>query len=48
MKYIIYIILGLALLGYTSHSVNAGDVCRTIYGCFGLWVWLNINTKENK
>lgn len=51
MKHIINL-LGLALafgsIFYTAYWVNAGDVCRTIFGCFALWIWFNFDRKENK
>lgn len=42
------LVLLLALINYTHTAVEAGNVCKTIYGCFGLWVWFNICTKEKK
>ena len=42
MKYIakiLYVIIGLFLILYINKYVQAGDVCRTIYGCFTLWLW---------
>ena len=50
MKHIINL-LGLALafgaIFYTAYWVNAGDICRTIFGCFALWTWFNFVKKEN-
>lgn len=50
MKHIINL-LGLALafgvVFYTAYWVNAGDLCRTIFGCFALWTWFNFDKKEN-
>ena len=43
---IIYIALMCALLGYTMGAVNSADICRTIFGCLGLWIWYDINKKE--
>ena len=42
------LVLLLALINYTHNVVEAGDVCKTIYGCFGLWIWFNLCTKEKK
>lgn len=42
------IVLLLALINYTNNAVEAGNVCKTIYGCFGLWIWFNICKKEKK
>lgn len=36
---ILYILLGLLILLYTDCYVNAGDICKTIYGCFALYIW---------
>lgn len=36
---ILYILLGVLLLAYTNHHVQAGDICETIYGCFALYIW---------
>ena len=43
---IIYALLAFGLIGYTSQAVSSGDICRTIFGCFGLWIWFNIGKKE--
>lgn len=45
---IIYTVLVFALIAYTFRAVNSGNICETIYGCFGMWVWLNIGKRENK
>jgi hypothetical protein len=44
---ILGIALGIALICYTSRAVEAGDICKTIWGCFGLWIWFNLGKKEN-
>lgn len=49
MKHVINII-GLVIffseLFYTAHYVQAGDICRTIFGCFAMWTWCHFNKKE--
>lgn len=42
------LVLLLALINYTHNAVEAGNVCKTIYGCFGMLVWLYICPKEKK
>ena len=42
------LVLLLALLNYTHTAVEAGNVCKTIYGCFGMWLWFHLCTKEKK
>lgn len=42
------LVLLLALINYTHSAVEAGNVCKTIYGCLGLWIWFNLCTKEKK
>lgn len=36
---ILYVLLGLALITATNRFVQAGDVCKTIFGCFALYIW---------
>lgn len=36
------------LINYTHNAVESGNVCKTIYGCFGLWLWFHLCTKEKK
>ncbi len=42
------IVLLLALINYTNNAVESGNICKTIYGCFGMWIWLYLSTKEKK
>ena len=42
MKYIcniLYLLIGFILIWTTHTYVQDGDVCRTIFGCFAMWVW---------
>lgn len=39
--------LAFALVFYVNHYVKAGDVCRTIWGCFALLFWMIMDKKEN-
>ena len=47
MKHIIDFIFAVGLPLYTIHYVEAGDICRTIFGCFAMWVYFNTFGKEN-
>lgn len=47
IAFLLYILLGFALIGYTNNAVGSGDICKTLFGCFGIWVWLNLDRKEN-
>lgn len=42
------LVLLLALLNYTHTAVEVGNICKTIYGCFGMWLWFHLCTKEKK
>lgn len=50
MKHIINLLnlaLAFVTIFYTAHYVNAGDVCRTIFGCTALIVWtLTFNMEK--
>ena len=50
MKHIINLLnLALAFAGilYIAHYVDAGDICRTIFGCTALLMWTLTFNKEN-
>lgn len=38
--------LALGTICYTIYYVNAGDICRTIFGCTMLLMWFWIFRKE--
>lgn len=49
MKYIIELLnytLASYTIFYTVYHVNAGDICRTIFGCTMLLMWFWIFRKE--
>ena len=39
--------LAVGTIFYTVYHVNAGDICRTIFGCTMLLMWFWIFRKEN-
>lgn len=40
-------LLALYTFFYTIYYVNAGDICKTIFGCTMLLMWFWIFRKEN-
>lgn len=50
MKHIINLLnlaLAFACIFYVAYHVNAGDICRTIFGCTALIVWtLTFNMEK--
>lgn len=38
--------LAFATIFYTAYYVDAGDICRTIFGCTALIVWTLAFNKE--
>lgn len=45
VKSILYIVISLILVWGTYSHVQAGDICRTIYGCFALWLWFQLKNN---
>ena len=50
MKHILNLLnlaLAFGTILYTAHYVDAGDVCRTVFGCTALIVWtLTFNMEK--
>lgn len=36
---VLFVIVGLLLVCMIQHNVEQQDVCRTIQGCFALYLW---------
>ena len=55
MKYIlpivrasIYIAGWFVLIWDVDNAVEVENVCKTIWGCFAMYIWFNFDKKENK
>lgn len=46
IRAVIYIAGWFTLIWYVDNAVDAGDVCKTIWGCFAMYIWFNVNKKE--
>ena len=49
MKHIINLFnlaLAFGAIFYTAHYVDAGDICRTIFGCTAIIVWVLTFRRE--
>lgn len=42
------LVLLFGLIAYTNNAIEAGNTCKTIYGCFGMWVWIQVFCKKEK
>lgn len=47
IRVIIYIAGWFTLIRYVDNAVDAENVCKTIWGCFTMYIWFNFCKKEN-
>ena len=47
IHFLIYIIGWFTLIWYTNNAVEAENVCKTIWGCFAMYILFKLNRKEN-
>lgn len=43
---ILYVVMAFFMLSYVYYHVKADNICETIFGCFGLWLWYYSWNKE--
>jgi len=47
IRAIIYLVGWFTLIWYVNNAVEAENVCKTIWGCFAMYIWFNFGKKEN-
>ena len=46
IRFLIYIAGWFTLIWYTNNAVIDENVCKTIWGCFAMYIWFNFGKRR--